>query len=94
MMDKAGLIWELDSVIKDLSRQETTEHRCRYYGEAKGMIKTLCLLNIIDDGEATQVRQKLWDAHDQAIKNCLAAGHLIDPVDLLRHEGQLGKICN
>lgn len=86
MMDKDGLLWELDSTIKDLARQETTEYRCRYFGEAKGMLKSLCLLRIVDDAEAAQLRLKLTQAHDQAIKQCLAAGQHIDPVDLRRHE--------
>ncbi|WP_040107383.1 hypothetical protein [Azotobacter chroococcum] len=93
-MDKDGLLWELDGVTKDLARQETTEHRCRYFGEAKGMIKTLCLLRILDDAEAARLRLKVWEAHDQAIKKCLAAGHQIDPVDLRRHEFQLGNMSN
>ncbi len=88
-MDTEELLMEVRSVTKDLARQDTTEHRCRYYGEARGMIKTLQLLRLIDSSEAQALKLKAWKAHDQAINQCLEAGEPIDAHVLTRHKFQV-----
>lgn len=88
-MDKDGILWELQALTKELARQVTNEHRCRYYGEARGMIKTLQILRLIDIAEADTLKLKAWKAHDQAINQCLEAGEPIDAHVLTRHKFQV-----
>ncbi|KJS27875.1 MAG: hypothetical protein VR76_08430 [Pseudomonas sp. BRH_c35] len=78
--DKSDMLWELDSTIKDLARQNSTEFRGRYFGESRGILRTLYLLGMVDEVEHAELKVKIDAAHQQAIAQCEAAGESLDPV--------------
>lgn len=77
---KEDMLCELDSTIKDLARQDSTEYRGRYFGESRGILRTLGLLGMLDDVEHAELKVKIDTAHQQAIAECEAAGEPLDPV--------------
>lgn len=77
---KEDMLWELDSTIKDLARQCTTEFRGRYFGECRGILRTLDLIGMVTAAEAAELKVKIDAAHQQAIAQCEAAGEPLDPV--------------
>ncbi|WP_073666236.1 hypothetical protein [Pseudomonas aeruginosa] len=77
---KEDMLWELDSTIKDLARQNSTEFRGRYFGECRGILRTLYLLGMVDEVEHAELKVKIDTAHQQAIAQCEAAGETLDPV--------------
>ena len=71
---KEDMLWELDSTIQDLARQSTTEFRGRYFGQCRGILRTLSLLGIIDEAEHAELKVKIDTAHLHATEKCEAAG--------------------
>lgn len=67
-------IWELESTIKDLARQKSTEYRARYLGECKGILRCIGMLGLWSDAGLTSWRVKILEAHLKAIENSEAAG--------------------
>lgn len=84
-MVKSDLLAELDSAIKDLSRQEAGEYRARYLGEALGFLRALSLLDAVDLADMYRWKARIVETHLQAIAQCEAAGEVV-PEDIKRRE--------
>jgi hypothetical protein len=92
VFDKPSIEAELVTIIRDLERQETNEHRAKFSGECKGMIKALWMVNWLDQAEWNQWTADAYQADLQSAKRCAAAGNHPDVDEVNRTEFQLRRL--
>lgn len=89
---KDGMLSILAANLGDLARQNTTEFRARYYGDCKGILKTLIMIGWLDPAEGEQWRADILSAHLQAIQQCNDDGQSVDSAVMAREQFQLEKL--
>ncbi len=83
----------LADTIRDLARQDSPEFRGKFFGECRGLLKTLRLGNTLDEDQREQWSADIYRASIQAAEQCAANGCPVDRHALAQQRFQLEHLA-